>query len=412
MAPVAKDSCSLTFSEDKTPKISGEEQVATYLRMALAGSVLEGATLEDCTLNKVSFAGRDIRRIKFHGVKTAGLTFDATTDAEEAEFVDSDLTGADLSQAKLKSASFTGATKLAGARMIGSHLEGVNFERVNMDGADLSGAYLKDVGFDPSALPSTDSVAHAHDLDTMLTWTSPQQQTEDLGEWKRRLAGHSPEVFALEKLAEDLVKNGFIRQAQDVNFAMRRAEQHHSWYQCSTGFDYSTIAPTSSRRSKQFEACFLYTVRKVGLDWTVEFGRRPWRPLGILAVLSLVWILVLSIWLPFAPRRSVGFVVNTSAGPGKPILMRRLVRIAYPRAKRPFAYIRIACAMTLASAFDLPFKDVDVGRWFRLVAAREYGFEIRGALRIWNGWFSLLCFYLLMIWILSYFQNSMFSATT
>jgi uncharacterized protein YjbI with pentapeptide repeats len=177
----AKDSCSLTFSSVEIPMISGEERVAAYLRMPLRGPVLEGATLEDCTLSQVSFAGRDIRRMKFHGVKTSGLTFDATTDAEEAEFVDSDLTGADLSQAKLRSTSFTGATKLAGARMIGSHLEGANFERVNMDGADLSGAYLKDVGFDPLTLPSTDSVAHAHDLDTMLSWTSPQQQTE--GVW-------------------------------------------------------------------------------------------------------------------------------------------------------------------------------------------------------------------------------------
>jgi hypothetical protein len=57
--------------------------------------------------------------------------------------------------------------------------------------------------------------------------------------------------------------------------------------------------------------------------------------------------------------------------------------------------------------FNLPFKEVEVGEWLRMISSREYEFYTRGWVRTFTGFMSLLCFYLMALWVLSFLDSSL-----
>jgi len=55
------------------------------------------------------------------------------------------------------------------------------------------------------------------------------------------------------------------------------------------------------------------------------------------------------------------------------------------------------------SAFNIGFRDINFGRWLRLLTRREYDISARGWARVIAGWQSLISVYLIALWILTYF---------
>jgi hypothetical protein len=63
--------------------------------------------------------------------------------------------------------------------------------------------------------------------------------------------------------------------------------------------------------------------------------------------------------------------------------------------------LRTAMFFSLMSAFNIGFRDINFGRWLRLLTRREYDLKAVGWARTVSGLQSLLSVYLIALWVLS-----------
>jgi hypothetical protein len=333
----------------------------------------------------ISFAGRDIQRMEFDAVVAKGVDFRGAQ-AEQTAFLESDLTDANLSYSHFEHAVFRGHSgSLRNTHLNGTFLREATFEDVDMDGADLAGAAMTQVLFYPHKLPDISYIAEARDLETLR---APQNS------------------IALYRLSKEFSDRGAYSRASDVTLALRRSEQDLYRYQCEIGFkDYGKSPDAKLNITKRAGACVYFYTRALALDATCEFGRSPWRPIGIIGALTILWTLSLWIWLLIAKRPGVTLVFKSRNGDDWPIPVNRLIARANSSPKRLSARLRIAASLAISSVFNLPFKDLEVGRWLRMLSMREFEFRTRGVVRTFVGCLSLLCFYLLAVSVLSFFGS-------
>jgi hypothetical protein len=55
------------------------------------------------------------------------------------------------------------------------------------------------------------------------------------------------------------------------------------------------------------------------------------------------------------------------------------------------------------SAFNIGFRDINFGRWLRLLPRSEYDLKAKGWARTVAGLQSLFSVYLIALWVLTYF---------
>jgi hypothetical protein len=58
---------------------------------------------------------------------------------------------------------------------------------------------------------------------------------------------------------------------------------------------------------------------------------------------------------------------------------------------------------SLMSAFNIGFRDINFGRWLRLLTRQEFDIKAVGWARVIAGWQSLISVYLIALWVLTYF---------
>jgi hypothetical protein len=58
---------------------------------------------------------------------------------------------------------------------------------------------------------------------------------------------------------------------------------------------------------------------------------------------------------------------------------------------------------SLMSAFNIGFRDINFGRWLRLLTRREFDIKAVGWTRVVAGWQALISVYLIALWLLTYF---------
>ena len=58
---------------------------------------------------------------------------------------------------------------------------------------------------------------------------------------------------------------------------------------------------------------------------------------------------------------------------------------------------------SLMSAFNIGFRDINFGRWLRLLTRTDYDLKAVGWARVVCGWQSLISVYLIALWVLTYF---------
>ncbi len=58
---------------------------------------------------------------------------------------------------------------------------------------------------------------------------------------------------------------------------------------------------------------------------------------------------------------------------------------------------------SLMSAFNIGFRDINFGRWLRLLTRQEFDIKAVGWARVVSGWQSLISVYLIALWVLTYF---------
>jgi hypothetical protein len=54
-------------------------------------------------------------------------------------------------------------------------------------------------------------------------------------------------------------------------------------------------------------------------------------------------------------------------------------------------------------AFNIGFRDINFGRWLRLLPRTEYDLKAKGGARTVAGFQSLVSFYMIALWVLTYF---------
>jgi hypothetical protein len=145
----------------------------------------------------------------------------------------------------------------------------------------------------------------------------------------------------------------------------------------------------------------------------------PGRPLEIMGLglflFTLPYLLALrscnrgtGIWLVLPPDRIIGggSIVRpfnlTGRTPFRPLPPGRWPRLK-ARLRRGLRRVRLAFYFSLLSAFNLGWRELNVGSWISRLQKREYVLRATGWVRTVAGLQSLLSVYLLALWVLTYF---------
>ena len=70
---------------------------------------------------------------------------------------------------------------------------------------------------------------------------------------------------------------------------------------------------------------------------------------------------------------------------------------------REWLVIRASMFFSLMSAFNIGFRDINFGRWLRLLTREEFDIKAVGWARVIAGWQSLTSVFLIALWVLTYF---------
>ncbi len=249
--------------------------------------------------------------------------------------------------------------------MFNADLQGANLTSANLQGAilnfaELQGAIMAGV----QGLPDITGLAFAKGLSTIVF------RPEDI-----------PTFVTWKKALQEA---GYTRASKELVAAIRRNNQPELW---------ETIL----------------------FDWTCEFGANPLRPL---TVLLWLWLAGTTAYLLGLARRSGSGLYLLATGEKIPAGNRRnrFRRMCWemPRHatgwKFPFRFARYArralgtaALFSMMSAFNIGFREVNLGRWIRLMQPREFDIKARGWLRVVSGLQSLTSVYLLALAILSHF---------
>lgn len=266
---------------------------------------------------------------------------------------------ADLSNAKLQGTDLQGAdlsfANLQGARLFGADLQGAKLQEADLQGADMTNV---------RGLPDITRLAFARGLSTISFRPN-----------------NIPTFVAWKKALQEA---GYTRASKDLVAAIRRNDEPELW---------ETIL----------------------FDWTCEFGANPLRPL---TVLLWLWVAGTTAYAVGLARRSGSGLYLLATGEKIPAGNRRnrvrRMRWEMPRHgtgwKFPFRFARYArralgtaALFSMMSAFNIGFREVNLGRWIRLMQPREFDIKARGWLRVVSGLQSLTSVYLLALAILSHF---------
>jgi uncharacterized protein YjbI with pentapeptide repeats len=368
------------------PSITSQFQLDQELNSPHSSNEFVGAAITNCSLQ-----GRpvppDITLVTFTQVNAAGVDFSKVSSADCTKFNQTDLEKANFAGRSLVGAEFSGnLSKLKHADFSSTNLTGAKFiEDVDLSGANFSASDLSNVSFEPHNVPDALFLGEAVGLETL------------------RYVHDSSALFVVRKTFADI---GLADKARDVTYAIMRSSQIRLRAQCTTGFEDGKAPFRDHKLGHRTNACILYSIRAVAFDATCQFGRRPWRPLGIMAALCLLWTLALTIWFLTARplRLDIAYFSGSSDDP-KRISATKLLTRTYSSGSRMLAYSRLALSIAIGTIFNLPFKDVEVGKWLQMLSSREVTYKAKGHLRTFLGVLSLCSFYLLALWVLVYFGN-------
>jgi uncharacterized protein YjbI with pentapeptide repeats len=294
----------------------------------------------------------------------------------ESALKGADLREADLTYFSLEQADLEG-TNLREALLSPVDLNSANMRSADLSNSDLTGAILTDayfenanlsgLVFEPRSLTRPDYMAAAHHLELMTYESNPGP---------------------LNQLRKQFQDAGFRDPERAITYAINRRQ--------------AALEPPIERWFKW-----------VAFDLTCQYGYAPGRPLRILLWLWFVSSFVYAVFM-HRPGKSGIYLVGTRLWRSKSTTQAMQIR---PRALRtakwwnaPFSWLRrewrllrAASFFSLMSAFNIGFRDINFGRWMRLLTRREYDLKAVGWARTVSGFQSLLSVYLIALWVLTYF---------
>ncbi len=349
----------------------------------LRGVDLREAELTEANLTRLDLSEANFKSASLNGASLSGANL-TRANLVEARLVRAGLGGANLSGANLNAAfldhAYVNRANLEGARLFDADLRDTNLSQADLTradlrkadlrGADLTGANLAETIFEPTpgALPLIHTVALASNL-----WRMSFQATP----------------LSLVELREEFKRRGLRRQEREITYAIRHTERRKaregSWPEMvESALDYIL-----------FEATCLY-------------GLSPGRPLAILAILIPLFAIPYVIALHGRRRRAGIWAIRMSDRAYKRNVPDRSVRVTGQMRLLGwrhgwFRNVRIAFYFSLLSAFNIGWRELNIGDWIARLQAREYTLKASGWVRAVSGLQSLVSVYLVALWALTYF---------
>ncbi len=340
----------------------------------LDGADLDGADLRGANLRGANLRGANLSFAILHGANLTGATL---TDANVrfAILVAANLTGADLIDANLSS-----------AMLVGANLTDAWVLYANFDGAI----------FEPRSLPELDGICRAQNLELLRYLDNPA---------------------ALVQLRKQFEDGGLREQERKITYALKRREAELSWDRATS----RKLPNEKGTRAILWSSDSIlanlasFTLNKVFFDWTCQYGMSPGRPLMIGVVL---WFLCSFLYFVciHTPGESGLYRVYGPSIRDDPSAQGRVERISAlstthsPSPRWLFQFFRRECLLlrtsmffSLMSAFNIGFRDINFGRWLRLLTRQEFDIKAVGWARVIAGWQSLISVYLIALWVLTYF---------
>lgn len=335
-------------------------------RANLAHSYIDSNTI----LNEADLRDVDLSSAKqpqhLRGANLSGATV-GEIDLSKADLTDTNLSNVNLSLAKIPKK--LDRTVLTGAVLNNANLRGASLIGGKLDGVRLQDADLTDAKFEP--LPGF--VPHINELVTVKYLTTLTFET-------------SP--HALVELREAFKQAGLRKQERELTYAIERG-----------------------RNSKR--GGVEYWFNRLLFDLPCQYGLNTDRPLIILAGTILLFAIpymmslftrgAAGIWAVWMPER----IDKRNGETNDPIRLRSDFEWSRLRKLKGIArWIRvvfIGLYFSVVSAFQIGYRDFNIGSWISRVQSREYTLRATGWVRVVSGIQSLVSVYLLALWLLTYF---------
>jgi uncharacterized protein YjbI with pentapeptide repeats len=372
----------------KRADLSGALLAAGEMRGFELGSRSMEVTFDAQAEEESNLEHRDLRRAD---MSEANLSF---VHMNHSRFAGAQLDNAKLAFTKLSNADFSGAN-LSGAFLHMADLTDANFDSAELKGADFTFSDVSGLRFEPRSLPDIRSIASAQNLELMSYTKSPN---------------------ALAELRKQFKDGGFRTQERAITYAMKRGEDEEDWNDVRANWvkcRHKSAGPCSL--ATLLSSFLAYSFKTLFFDLTCRYGLSPFRPLAL--GLGL-WFLCAIIYDGFIHGSGESALYrieakNIVAGEGKEdsyerIRPRRIgtskgVRRMVAFVRREAEVLRKAMFFSAMSAFNIGFREINFGRWLRMLTRREYDMKAIGWARVVAGWQSLISVLLLALCLLTYF---------
>ena len=339
----------------------------------------------------------------FDGIVLSGANFEGsdlssgTWGLVEVTFRSAILDHASFENATLFLVPFNGArlrgTNFENSHLIGSDFEDADLRQSKLSGARLSNSNLTNALYSPESPPSVNNLLGIAGLDTL------RFVAED-GSF------HPPSGVQLRQLLRDA---GLRDNEREVTFSLERNRADSLMQSClpDQWFDYifKGVMSDGCNPSGLVEG----VARFVFFGLTTKWGLSPGRALTIL---------VLLVGLMTPVYAAVIVSKRRDPKPGGGILRiwpeKRLISkggefscAEDAKVERLHARVPLALAwglyFSVLSAFQIGWRDVNVGSWLVRMQFREYVLRGLGWVRFVSGAQSLISMYLVVMWALTYF---------
>jgi uncharacterized protein YjbI with pentapeptide repeats len=381
----------------------------------LSGCDLSGASMRAVILKRANLALTDLRNadLTFADLSNANLT---SSDARGATMTARDLRGALLSftrlegawltNAKLSSSFFhanlTGAdllsADLSGALIMDSNLTGAHLNVANLSGAVLLDTELTGADFVSADLNGTDWEPKSNPMiSAAMSGVALAQHLE--------LLTYRQNPNPLVQLRRGFEEAGFRSQERKITYVLRHRQSQDklgealgytfshpalrrlipkNWHQFAEAYSNYHRGPEGSRYSNLALSWLDYVFDKVMFDFTCRYGVEPNRCLKLGAWLWLCLVGVYLLLMHLRGRSGIYCVKNQEPAQRAPrkvrIHFRRIsvrgrwkpVRYSFRLLRLEWRLLRAAIFFSLMSAFNIGFRDINFGRWLRLLTKREY----------------------------------------
>ena len=301
-----------------------------------------GMNLSHVMMREVNLSYSDMHSAVMDSADIVGINL------SNSELLGVDFKGARMQRADLSNAGLMNAD-LSNAKLNGADMHNVDLSDAKLDKADLTLANLSGVIFEPTSLPDLRAIANADSLAFMRYNSFPD---------------------ALVKLRLKFTDEGYKLQAKEIT---------------------SAIEKEKTRRAGFFEKYF----RIIFFEITSSYGLQSGKPL----------LLIIGLMFFFYPLYVFSLISFKNSELIKDYDNKSVPITGTKDEDFPRRFFQSVFHFSLLNAFSMGWNDFQVGNWIANIQFTQYKFRANGVTRSLAGIQALMSFYLLVLWVLTYFGN-------